>query len=52
MIILATSVMTVFHPGWAFGTKWADAGWSWKKDRRADVEAARQSDSPPSSLLK
>lgn len=52
MIALATSIMTIFHPGWAFGEKWADAGWSWKKNRRVDAEAAQQFSEVPSSLLK
>ena len=52
MIVLSNATMTLFHPGWAFGVKWTDAGWNWKNDRRADVEAARQSISPPSSSLK
>ena len=52
MIILATSVMTILHPGWAFGANWVNAGWTWKKTRRADVETAPESDSPPSTLLK
>jgi hypothetical protein len=52
MIILATSSMTIFHPGWVFGMKWKDAGWTWKKTRGADVEGVRQSSSVPSSLMK
>jgi hypothetical protein len=38
MIVLATASMTAFHPGRAFGEKWVDAGWSWKK---GDVESNR-----------
>jgi len=34
MIILATTTLTVFHPGRAFGEKWTDAGWQWKKERQ------------------
>jgi hypothetical protein len=52
MIILTTSIMTIFHPGSAFRTKWVDAGWSWKKILEYDVEPARGSDSVPSSLSK
>jgi hypothetical protein len=46
MITLATMTMTTFHPGWAFGSRWPDAGWSWKKNQR-DVETPQQ-ESPPS----
>jgi len=52
MIVLATAIMTVFHPGRAFGAKWKDAGWSWKKDRSANLEAAEESNSQPSISLK
>jgi hypothetical protein len=52
MIVLATATTTIFHTGWAFGAKWADAGWSWKKDCRADIEAGHNSGSQPSSSLK
>jgi hypothetical protein len=40
MIILATTLMTAFHPGRAFGAKWVDAGWTWKTPRveRSDSE--------------
>lgn len=52
MIALATTTMTIFHPGRAFGAKWKDAGWNWKKERMADIETAGDSSSDPSSLLK
>jgi hypothetical protein len=43
MITLATTALTVFHPGRAFGEKWRDPGWRWKKERNAtgDIETAR-----------
>jgi RTA1 like protein len=40
MIVLATATMTIYHPGNAFGDKWDDAGWSWKKESGKDVESA------------
>jgi len=47
MIILATTCLTIAHPGRALGEKWADAGWKWCKDK-----AVRKEDSPrPESLL-
>jgi len=52
MIVLGTVTMTLFHLGRAFGAKWADAGWSWKKDRGSDIEAVQASSSLSSSLLK
>jgi hypothetical protein len=38
MMVLATTAMTAFHPGHAFGEKWDDAGWNWRK---SDVESNR-----------
>jgi hypothetical protein len=54
MIVLATTTMTGFHPGHAFGEKWEDAGWSWKKGNNSepDAEATHGSDSQPPSMLK
>jgi hypothetical protein len=54
MIVLATATMTSFHPGHAFGDKWGNAGWSWKKGKvgEAEVEAGPGSDSQPPSMLK
>ena len=52
MIVLATTTMTVFHPGRAFGAKWKDAGWNWKRERMIDIETAEYSNSDPSSRLK
>jgi hypothetical protein len=49
VIILATATLTAFHPGPVFGVKWEDAGWSWKKGGRADIEAV-QHDQDPSSV--
>ena len=45
MIVLATVMMMIFHPGGAFGAKWTDAGWNWENDCRADVEDGRNSSS-------
>ena len=47
MIILATTSLTVFHAGRAFGENWADSGWSWKgetarekeRDQTGDIES-------------
>lgn len=52
MITLATGIMTVFHPGRAFGAKWKDAGWNWKKARMSDIEAVQDNSSQPQSLMK
>jgi hypothetical protein len=62
MIILATTALTLFHPGWAFGSMWADAGWNWKNKQARDKEEAWHdavqevkslgSSSTPSSELK
>jgi hypothetical protein len=52
MIVLASAMMTIFHPGWAFGAKWTDAGWNWKKDGRADVEDGQNSSSLSANLMK
>ncbi len=39
MVVLATSVLTIFHPGIVFGEKWKDAGWTWKNSRSGtDIE--------------
>ena len=39
MVVLATSAVTAFHPGRAFGEKWKDAGWTWKNSRSGtDIE--------------
>jgi hypothetical protein len=47
MIILATTCLTIAHPGRALGEKWGDAGWKWGKDK-----TVRKEDSPrPESLL-
>ena len=42
MITLATMTLTIFHPGWAFGSRWSDAGWSWKKNQGSDIEEREQ----------
>jgi RTA1 like protein len=33
MIVLATALLTVFHPGRSFGERWRDAGWTWKGEK-------------------
>ncbi|KAG0650416.1 Efflux pump himE [Hyphodiscus hymeniophilus] len=38
MIVLATLLLTAFHPGPAFGTNWTDAGWVWKNKPRGCAE--------------
>lgn len=45
MVSLATILMTAFHPGRAFGEKWRDAGWNWKKGQVEDSET--QQDGTP-----
>jgi hypothetical protein len=52
MIVLATVAMTYFHPGHAFGDKWQNAGWTWRKENVNEAEAGRVSDSQPPSMLK
>jgi hypothetical protein len=37
MIILATFLLTIFHPGYAFGGQWHAAGWS-LRGRKRDIE--------------
>jgi hypothetical protein len=43
IVSLATLLMTGFHPGQAFGEKWVDAGWNWKKEQAGDSETQRDS---------
>lgn len=53
MIVLATVLLTAFHPGRAFGAKWRDAGWSWGKDRGDNGDTGTEMFSrPPSNELK
>lgn len=35
MIILATTLLTVFHPGLVFKGAWKEATWSWRKKSSA-----------------
>lgn len=53
LITLAAFLMTVVHPGWWLGGKWADAGWEFrmKKGAEVDVEIGHH-DSLPLVLLK
>jgi hypothetical protein len=46
MIVLATATMTIYHPGHAFGDKWDDAGWSWKKESGKHVESTLRGSGP------
>jgi len=40
MIILATLVLTVLHPGLAFGGNWGAAAWSLGKGKDAHLDGA------------
>jgi hypothetical protein len=33
MMVLATGLLTVFHPGRSFSDRWRDAGWAWKGEK-------------------
>jgi hypothetical protein len=51
MIVLAAGLMTVYHPGSAFGTAWPNAGWTWKNGKKTeDVEES--AGSAGNSMLK
>lgn len=51
MIVLATGLMTFYHPGSAFGAVWPNAGWAWKNGKKsADVE--KSAGSAEGSVLK
>jgi len=47
MVSLATIFMTAFHPGRAFGEKWQDAGWNWKKEEITSGHSETQLDDSP-----
>jgi hypothetical protein len=41
MIVLATGLMTIYHPGSAFGAVWPNAGWTWKNGKKnTDIEVS------------
>ena len=55
LVVLATLLMTLFHPGKVFDEKWSDAaGWRFGRNGKrylGDVEVGHH-DSPPLVLLK
>ncbi|TKA67984.1 hypothetical protein B0A49_07640 [Cryomyces minteri] len=44
MIVVAVGALTIFHPGIAFGGRWADTGWTLRGEKKiaTDAEAAAE----------